>query len=51
MSVDGLAIESQEVPPSEQEEDSAERQAAGIAPLPLESFKLVGGGSSIIQLG
>ena len=51
MNVESLAIENEEIPSSEHEKDSAAQQAAGITPLPPESFKLVGGGSSIILLG
>ena len=51
MTIESLVIESQEVPSSEQAENSAPQQAPGITPLPPESFKLVGGGSSIILLG
>jgi hypothetical protein len=51
MNIESLAIEDQEVPSSQQTENSAPQQTPGITLLPPESFKLVGGGSSIILLG
>ena len=51
MNIESLVIETQEVPSSEQAENSASQQTPGITPLPPESYKLVGGGSSIILLG
>lgn len=51
MDIESLAIENQEILSSEEAEDSAPQQTAEITPLPLESFKLVGGGSSIVLLG
>ena len=50
MNIESLALENQEVPSKEQTGDSAQ-QTAEITPLPPESFKLVGGGSSIVLLG
>jgi hypothetical protein len=51
MNIESLAIETQEVPSSEQVDNSAPQQTPGITPLPPESYKLIGGGGSIILLG
>ena len=51
MNLETLAIESEELLTTHQAADFASEQAAEITPLPMESFKLIGGGSSIILLG
>jgi hypothetical protein len=51
MNIENLAIENQETLSSEQSEDAVSQQTAEIRPLALESFKLVGGGSSVVLLG
>jgi len=51
MNLETLAIESDEMLATHQPEDCALGQTPEITPLALESFKLVGGGSSATMLG
>jgi hypothetical protein len=48
MNLETLAIESDEMLTAQRGADSASEQALEITPLSLESFKLVGGGSSVV---
>jgi hypothetical protein len=45
-----LAIETRELPSTEETENLTCQETAEIAPLPLESFRLVGGGEGIVVL-
>jgi hypothetical protein len=51
MNIENLAIENQQTLSGDQAENSTSQQTTEIRPLPLESFKLVGGGSSVVLLG
>jgi hypothetical protein len=51
MSIENPTLEQPQTLFSEQAEQSAAEQAAEITILPLDSFKLVGGGTGITELG
>jgi hypothetical protein len=50
MNIETLVIEQQEILPALQPATSTAEQTPEITPLSFESFKLIGGGSSIVEL-
>lgn len=50
MDADNLAIESPETLSGEKPKTLTPQQSAEITPLPLDSFKLIGGGNGIVVL-